>query len=176
MMLKRTDWIQTYTAKIFYPLEPDIELIDIRDIAHALSLICRFTGHCKHFYSVGQHSILVSKFMPPKYRLEGLLHDAAEAYLNDMARPVKHLNSGYKSAESRLKKLIEHRFGLEDVRDIVREVDDGLLYWEGYYLMPDVSSWSVQRPIFELTEVSFGYLSPSEIEKEFLDILYMGTI
>lgn len=83
------DWIQTYTGKKMYPLDPLPEEICIADIAHALSYINRYTGHARFGISVAQHSALVAKLLPKKLQLAGLLHDAAEAYLGDVSRPVK---------------------------------------------------------------------------------------
>ena len=80
----------TYTGKEFYPLDPNPADIDIKDIAHALSNCCRFAGHIKSFYSVAQHSVIVSELCEPENALAGLLHDASEAYLSDIARPVKY--------------------------------------------------------------------------------------
>lgn len=109
-----SDWAQTFTGKMFYPLEPRIEDIDIRDIAHALSLQCRFAGHTEEFYSVANHCLLVSKYVPSEFALEGLLHDSAEAYLVDVPRPIKHDVSmtGYREAEKRLEELIRVKYGL----------------------------------------------------------------
>ena len=86
------NWIQTFTGKRVFPLRPRAEDIDIRDIAHALSLKCRFGGHISSFYSVAQHSVAVSTcrwLTTPVERLWGLLHDAGEAYLPDIASPIK---------------------------------------------------------------------------------------
>lgn len=87
-------WIRTFTGKRFYPLKPTIEDIDILDIAHALSNQCRFSGHSKWHYSVGQHSVYVSQVVrslggSPTDIMWGLLHDASEAYLVDLPTPVK---------------------------------------------------------------------------------------
>lgn len=82
--------MQTYSGKAFYPRDPRADEICIEDIAHALSMICRYNGHCLEFYSVAQHSVMVSNLCPPSQSLEGLMHDAAEAYLGDMIRPLKH--------------------------------------------------------------------------------------
>lgn len=82
-------WIQTYTGRKFWPLAPHENDVCIEDIAHALSLKCRYTGHCREFYSVAQHSVLVSRMVEPPDELWGLMHDAAEAYLPDVARPIK---------------------------------------------------------------------------------------
>ena len=87
-------WIQTFTGLKVFPLRPDPQVITISDIAHALANKCRFGGHCTSFYSVAQHSVLVSDWLkeegaPIETQMQGLLHDGAEAYLPDLARPVK---------------------------------------------------------------------------------------
>src|SRR5690242_11754504 len=86
---RRGDWMQTYTGRRFWPLDPRVDDIDIGDIAHHLSLVCRFAGACREFYSVAQHCVGVSYVCDPKDALWGLLHDAAEAYVGDMVRPLK---------------------------------------------------------------------------------------
>lgn len=87
--LKRKDWIQTFTGRKFTPLDARPEDVCIEDIAHALSQKCRYTGHTKSLYSVAQHSVIVSSLLPPSLQLAGLLHDATEAYLPDVAAPIK---------------------------------------------------------------------------------------
>ena len=84
-------WIQTYSGKLFRPLDPSPRDVCIEDIAHALALKCRFTGHCREHMSVAQHSVIVSLNVPPEDALWGLMHDAGEAYLPDVAKPYKHL-------------------------------------------------------------------------------------
>ena len=108
-------WIQTFTGRQFWPLEPRADEIFIEDIAHHLSNLCRFTGACRSFYSVAQHSVLVSLCAPPgENPLWGLLHDASEAYLIDVARPVKRSAAlvGYRVAEARMMEVICECFGL----------------------------------------------------------------
>ena len=78
------DWMQTYTGERFWPLDPRIEDIHIRDISMALGKLCRYGGHTIFFYSVAEHSVLVSEYVPEEYALWGLLHDASEAYLSDI--------------------------------------------------------------------------------------------
>ena len=111
---KRADdnWIQTFTGRQFWPLDPVADDIDIRDIAHALSMKCRFSGHCQAFYSVAQHSRLVSFLCPDKDALWGLLHDAAEAYLPDVARPIKRELVGFREIEERIMRCVAERFDL----------------------------------------------------------------
>ncbi len=84
-------WIQTYSGVQFFPLDPRPEDVRFDDIAHALARQCRFAGHCEPFYSVAQHSVLVSLECPAPLALLGLLHDAAEAYLVDLPSPLKHM-------------------------------------------------------------------------------------
>lgn len=105
-------WIQTYTGIQFWPLDPRPEEIDIRDIAHALSLLCRFNGHCRRFYSVAEHSVHVSSIVTPEFGLWGLLHDAAEAYLSDIPQPVKQHLTHFHQAESQMLLVIAEKFGL----------------------------------------------------------------
>ena len=82
-------WIQVYSGKSFSPLSPTIEDIEIEDIAHALSLQCRYAGHCLYHYSIAQHSVLVSRYVSQENKLWGLLLDASEAYPMDVPMPIK---------------------------------------------------------------------------------------
>lgn len=84
-------WIQTYSGRRFFPLDPRVEDIDIVDIAHALAMKCRFGGHAKQFYSVAQHSVLLADHCPAEMALLALMHDAHEAYspTGDVPRPIK---------------------------------------------------------------------------------------
>lgn len=112
----RGDWFPTYTGIKFYPTNPDHSEINIIDIAHALSMQCRFAGHVAYFYSVAQHSVLVSQNVPPELALAGLLHDAAEAYCQDLIRPVKHSPGfeEYRRIELRLEEFIAEKFKVGD--------------------------------------------------------------
>lgn len=117
---RRGDWMQTYTGRAFWPLDPRAEEIHPVDIAHALSLQCRFAGHCRVFYSVAEHSVRVARLLRARalwrgQELAGLLHDAAEAYLVDLPRPIKRhsaIGRHYEAAERDLMGAIEARFGL----------------------------------------------------------------
>jgi hypothetical protein len=83
--------MQLLSGKAFYVTDPKPEDIDILDIAHSLSMQCRYNGHTKGFYSVAEHSVLVANLVPPRLRLQALLHDASEAYVGDVIRPIKRL-------------------------------------------------------------------------------------
>lgn len=133
--------IITSSGKWFNVLEPNPDDIDLKDIAHALSNQCRFTGHTEQFYSVAQHSVLVSQYCDPEDAAWGLLHDAGEAYLSDIARPIKkHPDFGpfYLKAEARLTAAVMEAFGLSpEMPDSVKAADDMLLRMEARDLMPD---------------------------------------
>jgi len=114
-MKRKGDWIQTYTGKRFWPFDPRPEEIDILDIAYALSNLCRFGGHCEPFYSVAEHCDRASYLVPPELALWALLHDAPEAYLGDVVRPIKHRPSLlriYGPMERALMFQVAQRFGL----------------------------------------------------------------
>ena len=117
--------IRTYTGRYFDILNPQAKDVSIIDIAHALSQLCRFTGHTEEFYSVAQHSWLVSHYVPAEFALDGLLHDASEAYMADLNRPLKHSPemSRYRTAEKALSKVIQERFGLGPEPKEVKDVD-----------------------------------------------------
>jgi len=108
------NYIQTFSSRAFYPLDPRASEVCIEDIAHALSALCRFTGHCKHFYSVAQHSVLVSHLCDPADALWGLLHDATEAYVADVARPLKHSPewAPFREVERLVSLAVAEHFGL----------------------------------------------------------------
>jgi hypothetical protein len=106
--------VMTYSGEWFFPLKPRLEGVLIEDIAHALSLICRFTGHIARFYSVAEHCIHVSDMVPKQQALQGLLHDASETYIADVSSPVKNSPEfkAYREIEDRLQAVIYERFGL----------------------------------------------------------------
>ena len=141
MTASRTgDWIQTFTRVIFYPLDPRPEEINIRDIAHALSNQCRFAGHCRQFYSVAEHSVRVARELPAHLQLWGLLHDASEAYLVDLPRPLKRFGEMgrlYMLHEEVLMRCVIERFGLspEWIPAEVKRMDTRLLMTEKRDLM-----------------------------------------
>ncbi len=114
LLVESPDAIFTFSGKTIRPLHPAPDDIDIRDIAHALSNCGRFTGHTRDFCSVAEHCVRVSLLVPEELALEGLLHDASEAYLADIARPIKRDEefAFYLEVEARLEDAIAERFGL----------------------------------------------------------------
>lgn len=134
----REEWVQLYTGKRFYVFEPRIEDIDIVDIAHALSNLCRFGGHCMKFYSVAQHSVLLSQLVSQENALYGLLHDSAEAYLGDVISNIKHAEefSFYRQCEQNIMNKICEAFKLPDVEPVeVKQVDRKMLATEARDMM-----------------------------------------
>ncbi|NIV36398.1 MAG: phosphohydrolase [Anaerolineae bacterium] len=109
--------IQTFTGRMVDPCNPDPADIDLEDVAHALSHLCRFTGHASVFYSVAQHSLWVCDWLAhrgakPVLQLAGLLHDASEAYLGDLNTPAKRQLRDYRDAEERVQRAVAEAFGL----------------------------------------------------------------
>lgn len=119
-------YFRTFTGRQVCSLSPSPDEIDIDDIAHSLAYQCRFLGHTDGFYSVAQHSVLVSQIVPEQDALWGLLHDAAEAYLGDLPAPIKrepemHV---YRAAEERLLEAVATRFSLPPaIPDSVKQAD-----------------------------------------------------
>jgi hypothetical protein len=131
----RGDWMQTFTGKQFWSLDPRVEDIDIYDIAHALSMQCRYGGHTLGFYSVAEHCCHVCDYSPPNDKLWGLLHDASEAYLTDVIRPIKPYLGNYAEIENQLMLVIATRFNLPSMPRSVKEVDGRILVNEREQIM-----------------------------------------
>lgn len=161
------DWMQTYTGVAFWPLDPRVEEINISDIAHALANTCRYGGHCTFHYSVAQHSVLLSKHVAPEHALWALLHDATEAYLVDVPRPVKRFLTGYREIEDRLMAVIAERFGLYGkMPDAVKDADNRILLDESARLLgPAPMPWGIAgKPL----GVAIKPWSPLRAEDQFL--------
>lgn len=180
MTERRGNWMQTYTGRQFWPLDPRPEEIVIEDIAHALSNQCRFAGHCTTFYSVAEHSVRVSNVVAAgapnnaDLRLLALLHDAAEAYLVDLPRPVKHTPefAAYFGFEADLELAICARFELPMIgADLVKRADEILLSTERRDLMPSDLDWKANgnAPISaEPLEMQIRPIAPGAAEMWFL--------
>lgn len=171
----KTDWIQTFTGKKFFPLEPKIEDICIEDIAHSLSMQCRYVGHCKEFYSVAQHcNALINCWFPLPEQKElakyALLHDASEAYLSDLPRPLKHLPEFqfYRDAEKHLSAMIYVRFGLNPHEpEEIKRADWEILCEEAMserIMSPLHPDWVARcKPV-----INFSPCSPEKAERIYL--------
>jgi hypothetical protein len=127
-MIGRGDWMQTATGRQFWPMDPRPHEVFIEDIAHALSMICRFGGHCRRFYSVAEHSVLIARAAASEHKRWALLHDASEAYIGDQIRPLKKHLAAYREAEQKIMRAICVRFGLHlDQPASVKALDLALL-------------------------------------------------
>lgn len=142
------DWMQTATGSMFWPLDPRSEEIHILDIARSLSHQCRFAGHCNRFYSVAEHSVLVARALPPELALWGLLHDASEAYLVDIPRPVKRHLPEYAAMEALVMRKVAERFHLSwPMPKEVKRVDNAILADEARQLMAaPPRDWALPEP------------------------------
>jgi hypothetical protein len=110
--IRRDDnWMQTFSGGAVWPTDMKPEDVNIYDIAHGLSKLCRYGGQCLRFYSVGEHSVHVCDAAPDEHKLTALLHDASEAYLVDVPRPLKPALLNYKELEGAIEQAVAQRFG-----------------------------------------------------------------
>lgn len=122
--------ITTVSGRFFDILKPEDYDYDIEEIATALSNLCRYTGHVNRFYSVAEHSVLVSRILPDSLALVGLLHDASEAFLGDVSSPLKKLLPEYKRIEENVEKAIANHFGFEYPYHPKVHDADKRMYWQ----------------------------------------------
>ena len=171
-------WIQTFTGRQFWPLEPLADDVCIEDIAHALSLKCRFAGHTTEFYSVAQHSVLASRACD-EAPLWALLHDASEAYLPDVCRPIKKHLRGFKSLENQVMAAIAERFALTlPMPESIHDIDLVMLATEQRDLLCSPPAvWGSTKGVRMLDRIIPW--SPAVAEREFwaeFNKLYKGAV
>lgn len=172
-------WIQTVSGRQFWPLEPKADDVDIGDIAHALSMKCRYSGHTQKFYSVAEHSVHISNALlrdgwSPTTALWGLLHDAAEAYLPDIARPIKAAMPGFAAIEFDVEMAVISAvfpkvpgWDFSFVRcDVVKQYDTRILVDEKAAMMPHTpADWGLTEPALGVQIVGW---CPTEAKVRFL--------
>lgn len=170
-------WIETQSGVQFHFLEPKAEEIKIVDIAHALSMNCRFVGQCRVFYSVAEHSWHVARMLegtPAIVQLSGLLHDASEAYITDVASPVKQYMPEYQKMEDKIMAAIAEKFGFEyPFHPAVKQADLAMLSNEAHHLLPsrgnDWDMWQFRkRPAVSGIYKPIG-MTPDTAKENFLD-------
>lgn len=178
-MFEINDWLETFLGREFWLTEASINTYDypIEEIAHTLSLICRFNGQCMFHYSVAQHSVLVSHMVPIEHRMLGLLHDASEAYLTDIPRPIKARLKEYKELESLVESAINRiYFGekyINGTPTCVKHFDTIALMTEAKYIMKSGGKTWYRDGLS--ADGSIGPISemlPQEAEKIFLERYY----
>ena len=166
---RKGDWMQTWMGKRFYLEDPQAKDVDILDIIFALSNMTRYGGHCR-FYSVAEHSILVSELVPSEFALAGLLHDASEAYIADVIRPLKRsLGSGnkYFQLEDRVMAVILEKYGLHArLPKEVKEADLAVCGLEKEKLHPRSDPWDLPFPVPR--HLQLACLAPSSARIAFL--------
>ena len=175
--MRKGDYIYTYSEKEFWPLDPIIDEISINDIGHALSLLCRGNGHVKHFYSVAQHSIACAKEAKlrnysRRVQLACLLHDASEAYLSDITRPVKKQLSRYIEIEEILQNKIYEKFNLHNLSPEelmqIKLVDDAMLKYE----MKELMNYTEIIAENIIGEYDLCFKNMTDVENEFISLAH----
>ena len=166
--------IKTYTGIMFDPMAPKSEEINITDIAHALSMLCRANGHFKTFYSVGQHCIncaqeAAARGLSLRIQLGCLLHDGSEAYLSDVTRPVKQVLPKYLEIEEPLQEAIWQKWLspalTPEERKLIFQIDDDMLLHEFLSLMETALSDNI--PLLKSTP-QFNFVSFQKVQDDYL--------
>jgi len=148
---ERAGVIETYTGGSFDLFSPDSADVRLLDIAAGLAHTCRFGGHCRGFYSVAEHSLHVSHELPddPRLQLLGLFHDAGEAYVGDVPRPLKAEQEAFERIEAEILEVVWESFAVEPPTDSewsqVMAADDRLLAYEANNILED-GDWAEQSP------------------------------
>lgn len=161
--------IMLSSGRVIDLTNPDPGSIRIEDIALALSRICRFAGHTLRFYSVAEHCVMVSRLVPQEAALPALLHDASEAYLGDVTRPLKAILPAYKEIERRLEVVIEQKFRIDSFqwRVEIKSADIKMGIIEAHRLMPhDPEYWGTAP---DDKKIPVEGWSPPEARRRFLE-------
>lgn len=165
--IRTKNYICTSSGTIFYPFDPQRDHVHINDIAHSLSMKCRWNGHCHYFYSVAQHCLEVAEFVKlwggtPEQQLQGLMHDAAEAYCVDMPTPLKAGFPDFIKVENRISEVIGERYHYDPIMDpLVHKADKVALYIEARNLFDNIQPWaSVEEIPEDMVDYVLGAVFP----------------
>jgi 5'-deoxynucleotidase YfbR-like HD superfamily hydrolase len=169
-------YLQTVSGRWVNPFDPDPEQLDAGDIARALANQCRFGGHSRVFYSVAQHSVIVSQLVEQRGgdgedAFAALMHDATEAYLGDMPHPLKHrspLGAAFKEAEDDLERAINERFAIKPDVPEVKRADRALLATERRAFSAETWHWPELDGV-EPLDLELNAWSPDEAERAFAE-------
>lgn len=164
------DFIETFTNKQYHFLNPSESEVCIEDIAQALSMSCRYSGHVKRFYSVAEHSCILSDKVleitgDESQAYDALLHDASEAYLTDIPRPIKPHLDNYFDIELLAEKCIQSALKCKPMNDLIARLDTNIVRDEAEQLFVNVPSWASD---YELTGVKVKGLNPEQARAEFM--------
>lgn len=163
-------WMQTYSGRKFFVADPKPDDIYVQDIAAALSKMCRYGGHCRAFYSVAEHCVLVARHAKPEHKLAALMHDASEAYLVDIPRPIKPIIGNYYAIEDRVMAAIAATYGFAwPLPPEVKELDNRILGDERDQVMAPMDvPGSVWGDALPRLGVEIQCWQPARSESEFL--------
>ncbi len=161
--------VALHSGASFDLLDPWNSDFAIEDIAHGLAHVCRYAGQCSGFYSVAEHSLLVSE-MVPEFELEALMHDAAEAFLGDITRPLKQLLPDYKVIERNVEAAIFHRLGIDRTNvTAIKSADLRVLAAEQAQIMPSgTNAWAAAAGV-EPAPILVRFLAPPTAKRQFLE-------
>jgi len=167
-------WILTASGKRFDLINPTVNMICIEDIATALSKQCRYNGHCTTFYSVARHCVLMAEQASDGKKLAALMHDATEAYIGDMVKPLKNIIPEFEAFEDKIYKLIAEKYGLPlELPEEVKLLDLRMLATEIKYIMPNYKgelACTENVKTLDIPEYCFFNEVPLETEQEFLHL------
>jgi len=162
--------IVLYSGRYFDFDDPEGSLFDIGDIARGLSHICRFGGQCPRFYSVAEHSVYVSLIVPTEHALPALLHDAAEAFVGDMPKPLKVMCPDYQAIEKRVERAVLDRFGVSLPLDpSIKEADIRMLRTEQAQLFRNADVWTETHGRTVVEGLKIVGLTPADAFNLFID-------
>lgn len=164
------DYIGTYTNKKYHFMNPSPEEICIEDISQALSMNCRYSGHVKKFYSVAEHSVIVAFLVfeqtnSKKEALSALLHDASEAYLTDVPRPIKPHLTNYTDIEALAEKVIQQKFNIQPMSALTKYIDTHICGAEAKLLFQSVPDWA---DAYDHMDITISNHSPEKAKELFL--------
>lgn len=176
---RKGDYIETYTGKTFYVLDPREGEVDIDDISHALSNACRFSGHTSRFFSVAEHSCNTADYLLRRHAnrnlaLLGLFHDSSETYFVDIPRPIKPCLTNYKEIEEGIQTLIYGKFCKAPPNaaqySLIKHADNVMLFAEAHNLMPSrgIGWQDYEKYIKEAQDVEIVGLNPEDAKRRFM--------
>jgi hypothetical protein len=168
---RKGDWMLTYTGVAFYPFDPRPDEIRLDDIAAGLSKICRFGGQTIRWYSVAEHCVHMAAHAPAGLQLDALMHDATEAYLGDMVRPIKVNMQRYQQIEWNLERAIAKRFGLKyPLPAEIKKLDNAIIGDERTQVMAaPPRPWSMDHAPLGVT---LRFWTPQEAAYQFISAFY----
>lgn len=164
-------YIGTFTNKKFHFMNPSVEEVCIQDIAQALSMNCRYSGHVKEFYSVAEHCVLIADYVfyltgCEKEAFCALMHDASEAYLTDIPRPMKPHLTNYKEIEAKAEAVIQEAFSCSPMTKLVKHIDTHICGTEAKQLFHTTPAWCDE---YDHIPIVVKCWSPAEARDNFID-------